>query len=228
MPDTAFKVDHGYELSEPFLVHRRILVAPRQGFFTGNGYTGFATTSFTYRRILSEPRQAFYATQQETLLATTFLKVPSTRKILTQATLVEVRITPHIPGDTGIEIIYRIPDVINDRPTLIAPPYGSLHRLGSPVMVWTGVPTADYFEVHVALDDQFTQRVARLDVYGRSVQWGWPFGGTYYWRVRAVRDGLVSFYSAVWKFSVPALIPAKNSGIGSDGLSRMISQYMEA
>lgn len=112
-------------------------------------------------------------------------------------------------------------------PHLIAPKDGSRNRLGSPLMVWTRVAESIYYEVFVARDSAFKQRVARIDVVGTQLQRGWAFGGTYYWRVRAVRGSAFSEFSETWSFTVMPLIPVPISTHNPDGRDRMLNQFLE-
>lgn len=155
------------------------------------------------------------------------VQLPRVRGIYAPTILVDVRVAPFLPGDTGSQLIYNIPGKLRIRPHLIAPLNGTQHRLGAPLMLWTETSEADYYEVHVARDIEFTDRIARLDVLGGEVQHGWPFAGTYYWKVRAVAAPAYSDYSEVWRFTIPPLLPDQIETHDDDGRARLLSQFQE-
>ncbi len=160
-------------------------------------------------------------------LADAVVRLPTVRGIYDPGVLIDVVAGPYVPGDSGVEIIFDIPDRLQIRPHLIAPPNGSQDRLGSPVMIWTPTEEAMYYEVHVARDIDFLDRVERLDVVDSQVQHGWPFGGTYYWRVRAVAGTAWSEYSEVWSFTIPPIMPAPITTHDAEGLARLLNQFRE-
>lgn len=152
---------------------------------------------------------------------------PPRRNLTSGGLLIDVVAARLIPGDSGVELVFNIPDKLRIRPHLIAPLNGSVHRLGAPVMLWTETVEAIYYEVHVARDIDFTDRIGRFDVLGGQFQYGWPFGGIYYWRVRAVAPPAYSDYSEVWSFTVPPLLPDQVSTHDGDGRARLLNQFQE-
>ncbi len=193
------------------------------GFEVG-GDIGFAIPCATYRRNLATAAPTIEIGREIDFAS---LSTHYRRNLATAqpTVLIDVVSAPFLPGDTGTEIVFNIPNRLRIRPHLLAPPNGSQHRLGSPVMIWTETVEAVYYEVHVALDIDFQYRVARLDVLGGQVQHGWPFGGTYYWRVRAVAGSAWSDYSEVWRFTVPSLTPMAVAGHDAEGRDRLLNQF---
>ena len=95
-------------------------------------------------------------------------------------------------------------------------------------MIWTPTVEADFYEVHVARDVEFAQRVTRINTTASQIQAGFPFGGTYFWKVRAVNDaGAYSDYSEVWTFTVPAFAPAIEGEHEADGVGRLLNQFRQ-
>ena len=211
------------EFATPCTNYRRNLAAALATVEVGNDVE-YSTPTSNYRRNLAAASPGFEISH-DVHLVTGFTNLPKVRGLYLPSILIDVVAGPYLAGDSGIEVVYNIPNKLRIRPHLLAPPNGSQHRLGSPVMIWTETVEAVYYEVHVALDIEFRYRVARLDVLGGQVQHGWPFGGTYYWRVRAVAGSAWSDYSEVWRFTVPSLTPMAVAGHDAEGRDRLLNQF---
>ncbi len=211
--------------STPIATYRRNIAGALAGFAVPSAI-GFGDAVFHYRRNLAAAGTGM-AVPAVVLMATPTTRVQPVRGIYSPGIQVDVIFGPHVSGDTGIEIVYSIPNRLRIRPHLIAPPSGSQHRTASPVMIWTPTVEAMYYEVHVARDINFLDRVARLDVVDSQIQKGWDFGVTYYWRVRAVAGTAWSDYSEVWSFTVPPFIEDPYIDHVSGGQSRLLNQFRE-
>lgn len=165
--------------------------------------------------------------QAPVLLTSAITRIVPVRGLYQPTNLVDLTTRLRLAGDNTVEMVYNIPQKLGNRPHLIAPPNGSPQRLAQPIMRWTSTTEAVYYEVHVALDIDFVRRVGRFDVIGTELQRGFPFGGTYYWRMRAVAGGLVSDFSEVWSFSSLALAPAKDLSHDASGRARLLNQFRE-
>lgn len=167
-----------------------------------------------------------------TLLVSVVVKAYSeTTDVLTKTridTVTKLPVSTTLTFTAGNEIVYKIPNKLKEAPRLIAPFNGSFDRIGSPIMRWTGTAEAAYYEVHVARDIDFTDRVARFDVVGNELQRGFYFGQSYYWRVRAVAGDAVSDYSQVWKFTVFAANPLQDFAHLAEGKGRLLNQFKES
>lgn len=221
----AFEVMGPIGFGIPCTNYRRNLSTPAAAFDASQRVL-FAAACTNYKRNLATPGNTVLISPA-TLAAGSFIRLPPVRGIYSLGVLIDVVAGVFLPGDSGIEIVYNIPNHLRIRPHLIAPATGSQHRLGSPVMVWTETLEAIYYEVHIARDIDFLQRVARVEVLGGELQRGWPFGGTYYWRVRAVAGNAYSDYSEVWSFTVPEFNPETFAGHDVDGRSRLLTQFRE-
>ncbi len=114
-------------------------------------------------------------------------------------------------------------------PVLLAPPDASSHITGCPLLVWTAVTDAAYYEVHVATDLAFSDRVARIDTLETMIERGFPFGDTYYWKVRAIAaGGAFSDFSETWSFTVPPIVPGQVGSHLTDGQGRLSTQFKES
>jgi hypothetical protein len=78
-------------------------------------------------------------------------------------------------------------------PFLCSPECGERDVIITPNFSWTAVKDADYYEVQIATDEDFTDAVSGTATVNAWV--GAPeleYGTVYYWRVRAVKDGVYS------------------------------------
>lgn len=116
------------------------------------------------------------------------------------------------------------------RPILIAPAIGKVIRLADPLFIWKGVNNADFYEIHIASDSAFINRVIRYSAVRSPFQGNMEFGGLFYWRVRAVSlsEGIVtSDFSDTWNFQTSPIMPGKISTHSTDGRSRLLTQFQE-
>jgi hypothetical protein len=222
---TGYGVYKPAEFATPCITYRRNLAAPRPSVEIGRDIE-FGMPTSNYRRNLAAPAQGI-GIVHAVHLGEAFTALPKVRGIYQPTILIDVSAGQYHGGDSGIEIVYNIPNRLRIRPRLIAPPNGSQHRTASPVMIWTPTIEAMYYEVHVARDINFLDRVARLDVIDTQLQLGWDFGATYYWRLRAVAGTAWSDYSEVWSFIVPPFIEDLSVDHVSGGKSRLLNQFRE-
>ncbi|MFI5236320.1 MAG: FlgD immunoglobulin-like domain containing protein [Ignavibacteriales bacterium] len=106
-------------------------------------------------------------------------------------------------------------------PVLISPPDGTINASLTPVLTWTFVPDADYYQLQVAVDVSFnnivfndstiTDESQQVNALDEETQ--------YYWRVNARNSSGISNWSSVWDFttiqgqtipSVPVLVSPAN------------------
>ncbi len=221
----GFEVQGPIGFATPTVNYRRNLATAQATIEIGRDIE-FSSAASNYRRNLATAQATIEVRGLVEQADPTIRKAP-VRGLYQPSLLVDVVAGPFFSGDSGLEIVFNIPNRLRIRPHLIAPLNGTQHRLAAPVMVWTPTIEAAYYEVHVARDIDFLDRVARLDVVATQVQKGWPFGGTYYWRVRAVAGTAWSDYSEVWSFTVPPLLPATEPGHDTGGRSRLLNQFRE-
>jgi hypothetical protein len=221
----GIEVQGPIEFGAPCINFRRNLASPSPAFAVGSPIY-FTVPVANYKRHLLAA-EASVDVRGPIAFADGFVRLPRVRGVFSPSALIDLIIAPGTSGDNTLEIVYDIPGRLRIRPHLIAPPNGSQNRLGSPVLIWTETSEAAYYEVHVARDIDFTQRVFRLNVLGGQAQAGVPFGGTYYWRVRAVAGAKYSDYSEVWSFTVPGLLPVEVGTHDPDGRGRLLTQFKE-
>jgi uncharacterized repeat protein (TIGR01451 family) len=99
-------------------------------------------------------------------------------------------------------------------PILLAPPNGSTDQPVSPTLTWNTARLAVTYQLQVATDTGFTQRVIPDDTTltdtFKNVT-GLLNSTTYYWRVRAKHVGGWSDWSARWDFSTIIAVPGAPS-----------------
>lgn len=225
MADPAFAVGNPIAFGLPCSNYKRHILAQSfsQGIEVGRS-TEFGLKCTNYKRHLLTPAATMEVLHRVSF-GTRVVRRPRPHKIFSPSVLIDVRLGQFLLGDTGAEIIYNLPNRLRIRPRLIAPSSGSQHRTGEPVMIWTPTVEAAYYEVHVARDVEFLDRVARFEVIGSEIQRGFAFGGTYYWKVRAVAGTAWSDYSEVWSFTVPAILPGQEGAHDGDGRARLLTQF---
>jgi hypothetical protein len=219
----AFEVAHRLSFGTPCVNHKRNLASPPPAFEVAHRLS-FGIPCVNYKRNLASPPPAFEVAHRLEF-GKDFVRVPSHAKIYSPSVLIDVRFGALIPGDSGAEITYNIQNRLRIRPRLLAPENGALERLGSPAFRWVPTVEAEYYEVHIALDDRFTQRVARFNTQRFDIVRGLEFGRVYYWRVRAVAGTAWSDYSEVWSFSIPELTPAPVVTHEDDGGYLLLNQF---
>lgn len=248
----AFELpDHKIEFASVApVVYRRTLAVPKDALGLTNREIGWGTTVTHYRRNLAaaSPTAHILHTAQ---MATAITNPPRRLRVVTPAALIDVKVAPGGIGShtyTGTrpspttklpvtmtfvytetsEVLFDIPETLPDRPHLLWPLYGTNHRTASPLMRWTEVQDAAYYEVHVARDITFLDRVARFDTLLTELLRGMPFDGAFYWRVRAVSEsGAYSPYSEVWYFTTSPITPTQESGHAAAARARLLWQFQE-
>lgn len=88
-------------------------------------------------------------------------------------------------------------------PVLVSPPDSAEDWTGRPMLSWSTIDGADSYEVHLATDVAFENLIFRqAGLTDTTVDAGViPYSSTYFWRVRAIRAGLASDWSALWSFT---------------------------
>lgn len=228
MPITVadgLEIQGAFGFSDPVITYRRNLPTPIDGQeFLCSIVFGDITSNYKRNLVPTQTALEIYGVIG---MATTITRSAPFRGIYAPSALIDVTIGKYLLGDTGSEIIYHIPQKLAIRPHLIAPPNGSVHRLASPIMIWTPTLGAVYYEVFIARDIDFTDIVARYDVLATEMQRGFLFGDTYYWRVRAVAPPAWSDYSEVWSFTIPAFSPDLVLDHSAAGRERLLQQFHE-
>lgn len=94
------------------------------------------------------------------------------------------------------------------RPTLISPLDRAFIHTENPTLLWTGLSLADYYEIQIARDIEFTVRVQTLNSFLTSTGFNSRLGDRYFWRVRGRNSFANSEWSVVWSFAstIPELI----------------------
>lgn len=96
------------------------------------------------------------------------------------------------------------------RPNLRTPLNGVTENNLSVIYRWYEVLLATY-KLEIARDFEFNDIVLSLDLEQSSINFAVPDYGTYYWRVKAIRNGEESEWSSRWKVTfekAPEIIPA--------------------
>lgn len=232
------------------VVYRRTLAVPKDALGLTNREIGMATAVTHYRRNLATPSPTAHIIHSAQMAIA--ITVPPRRlRVVTPAALIDVRVAPGGIGShtyTGTrpspvtklpvtmtfvytetsEVLFDIPETLPDRPHLLWPLYGTNHRTATPLMRWTAVADAEFYEVHVAHDINFLNRVARFDTLLTELLRGLPFGDAFYWRVRAVGEsGAYSPFSEVWYFTTSPITPTQESGHAAAARARLLWQFQE-
>ena len=92
-------------------------------------------------------------------------------------------------------------------PVLLSPVDGNVVASLRPSFTWQAAAGASYYQIQVAIDNQFVNRVIDYQLAGTSYM---PMvnlqsGQTYFWRVRArgTYAGYVEWWSPAWSFTTP-------------------------
>ncbi|MCS7208213.1 MAG: fibronectin type III domain-containing protein [Fimbriimonadales bacterium] len=89
-------------------------------------------------------------------------------------------------------------------PTLFSPGNNTVVTTTSPTLRWNAASHANSYQVEVARDLNFTNRVFSTTTTGTSVTVsGLARNTTYYWRVRGVNGEGAGPWSSVWQFTTP-------------------------
>ncbi|MBX7041686.1 MAG: T9SS type A sorting domain-containing protein [Ignavibacteria bacterium] len=94
---------------------------------------------------------------------------------------------------------------------LNSPPNGSINMPLNPVMSWIENFAAEYYELKIARDSNFTDEVLFQSIPAGQHQFQVPLSilinnVTYYWKVRAANSGGNGPYSSVWSFATTPVV----------------------
>lgn len=89
--------------------------------------------------------------------------------------------------------------------TLVYPPNKAINVITEPVFIWNSVPNANQYNLHVAIDSEFTTKLVDITIADTSTGAVLNPNKTYYWRVYAIGDGGTSTMSIVKTFSTTSL-----------------------
>jgi hypothetical protein len=242
----AFEIGNPIGFADVSVHYRRNLAAALPAFEIGNPI-GFADVFTHYRRNLASALPAVEI-GSDIGFGITFLRIPRIAKVFYPTVLVDINfgvsagdshsftatridtvtklpVSVTLTYSGSSEIIYNIPPHLSIRPRLLAPSNGSFHRTGVPVMIWVGTSQAIYYEVHVSRDIEFTTVYARFDTPFTEIQRWFPFGETFYWKVRAVAGLAYSDFSETWSFNVFQAFPLQDGEHDPEGRSRLLWQF---